>query len=221
MGDHAPKLLKRGRMARTELILWRGRPAVRKTLDPIVRIPVLTAQFGRWVLWRELRQLERAKGVPGVPRVFARPAPNIYIREYFEGEALPRAPAPPVSFFRKLEVIVAALHERGITHNDLHKEANVIVRSDGSPGVLDFQLSLSLRPGSDLYRLLVRFDRYHVVKNMRHRTGCTLTPEESELVKSTRRLRALMRGALKKPANLLTRRLFPRLLGKLPTDTDP
>ena len=117
--------------------------------------------------------------------------------------------------------IAGALHPRGITHNDLHKEANVIVQPDGSPGLLDFQLSLTLPKGSALFRILALFDRYHVVKNRRHRTKSPLTPEEEELFRRTKEIRGLHKRIIKKPMNLLTRRLFPKQLGKLPTDSDP
>jgi RIO-like serine/threonine protein kinase len=185
------------------------------------RIPLVSHQIDIWLAHRELRQLKRAEGIPGIPRVLARPARNVYLREYIEGTALPRAPTPPVEFFDRLMEIAVALHERGITYNDLHKEANVIVRPDGSPGVLDFQLSLSLPKGSALFRILTLFDRYHVVKNRRHRTKSPLSPEEEEMFRRTKEIRGLHQRIIKKPMNLLTRRLFPKALGKLPTDTDP
>jgi RIO-like serine/threonine protein kinase len=185
------------------------------------RIPFLSAEIDRYLALRECRQLRRADGVEGVPRLLARPAPNVYLREYLEGTPLPRAPAPPREFFDRLARIAAALHARGVTHNDLHKEANVIVRPDGSPGVIDFQLSLSLPRGSGLHRLLARFDLYHVAKNRRHRTGEPLSSEEEALAGGTRAVRRIHRLLVKKPMNLLTRRLFPGALGKLPTDTDP
>ncbi len=185
------------------------------------RIPLFSEQLDVWLAHRELRQLKGAEGIPGIPRVLARPARNIYFREYIDGVALPRAPTPPVEFFHELMRIVEQLHERGITHNDLHKEANVIVRPDGSPGLLDFQLSLTLPKGSTLFRILARFDRYHVVKNRRHRTKSPLTSREEELFRRTREIRDLHRRIVKRPMNLLTRRLFPKQLGKLPTDSDP
>jgi len=214
-------LLKRGRLAATERITFRGRPAVRKTLRMRPRVPFVSREIDCWLAGREVRQLEKAEGVAGVPRVLARPAENVYVREFIEGTPLPRAPPPPAAFFDELREIAASLHARGVSHNDLHKEANVIVRPDGRPGLLDFQLSLTLPKGSALHRLLARFDLYHVAKNRRHRTGVELTGEEAELFESTRRLRQWHRRLLKKPMNLLTRRLFPRALGKLPTDTDP
>ncbi|MHC4473246.1 MAG: hypothetical protein ACYS99_20065 [Planctomycetota bacterium] len=214
-------LLKRGRLARTELVTWRGRPAVKKTLRMTPRVPLLSKEIDRYLALREYRHLRQAAGIEGVPRVLARPAPNVYLREYLPGTSLPRAPAPPREFFDRLARIAAALHERGLTHNDLHKEANVIVLPDGRPGLVDFQLALRLPRGSVLHRLLVGFDLYHVAKNRRHRTGEPLTLEEEALVRSTDLLRRIHRVLVKKPANLLTRRLFPGALGKLPTDSDP
>jgi RIO-like serine/threonine protein kinase len=215
------ELLKRGRLAATERISFRGGPAVRKTLFMRPRVPGLSEDFDRWLASREVRQIRAAEGIEGVPRILAVPAPNVYVREFVFGVALPRAPTPPGEFFDALREIVLSLHARGVTHNDLHKEANVIVRPDGSPGVIDFQLSLSPPRGSDLFRLLARFDLYHVAKNRRHRTGEPLTGEEARLFEETQALRRIHRRLVKKPMNLLTRRLFPRALGKLPTDTDP
>jgi RIO-like serine/threonine protein kinase len=213
--------LKRGRLAATEIVVWRGRRAVRKTLSLHRGVPLLGRQVEVWLAAREARQLARADGIDGVPRLLARPAPNVFVREYVPGVPLPFAPAPPAGFFDRLRQIVLALHARGITHNDLHKEANVLVRPDGTPGLLDFQLSLSRPPGSELHRLLARFDLYHVAKNRRFRTGEELTGEEADLFRRTRELRRIHRTLVKRPMNLLTRRLFPGRLGKLPTDTDP
>lgn len=214
-------LLKRGRLAATERIAFRGGVAVRKTLFMRPRVPGLSEDFDRWLAAREVRQMRRAEGVEGVPRILAVPAPNVYVREYVEGTALPRAPTPPGEFFDALREIVLALHARGVTHNDLHKEANVIVTPDGRPGLIDFQLSLSPPRDSQLFRILARFDLYHVAKNRRHRTGVELTGEEARLFTETRAFRSFHRRLVKKPMNLLTRRLFPKALGKLPTDTDP
>ncbi len=216
-----PELLKGGRLALTEVVFRNGRRVVRKTVRMRLRLPLLSHQIDIWLANREMRQLRRAEGIEGVPRVLGRPARNVYLREFLEGTALPRAKTPPVAFFDRLMEITTALHARGITHNDLHKEANVIVRPDGSPGLLDFQLSLTLSKASPLFRLLCLFDRYHVVKNRRHRTGSPLNPKEEALVARTKAIRGWHKRAIKKPMNLLTRRLFPKRLGKLPTDTDP
>jgi len=217
----ARALLKRGRLAATEIVVWRGRRVVRKTLEMRPRLPLLSRQIDIWLANREVRQFQQARGIPGIPRVLARPARNVYLREYIEGVALPRAPTPSCAFFDQLMEIAGALHERGITHNDLHKEANVIVQPDGKPALLDFQLSLTLDKGSALFRVLTLFDRYHVVKNRRHRTKSLLSPEEEALFWRTKEIRGLHRRIIKKPMNILTRRLFPQRLGKLPTDTDP
>ena len=95
MSEREPVLLKRGRLAATERIEHRGRPAVRKTVRMRPRIPLVSREIDRWLAGREVRQLTRAEGVPGVPRVLARPAEHVYVREFVEGTPLPFAPAPP------------------------------------------------------------------------------------------------------------------------------
>lgn len=221
MSSPGTELLKKGRIAATEVVTRGGRRVVRKTLDVRPRIPFVARELSRWLARREYRALRWADGIPGIPRAIAMPKENVFYREYVPGTALPRAAAPAPAFFEELAAIARALHARGITHNDLHKEANVIVTPEGRPALLDFQLALRLPRGSALFRVLAAFDLYHVAKNRRHRTGEALDGEAERLFRLTRSFRRAHRLIVKKPMNLLTKRLFPRALGKLPTDTDP
>ena len=64
-----------------------------------------------------------------------------FAREHLAGVPLHLAERLPRDFFARLAELVRAVHARGVCHNDLHKEQNVLVLDDGRPALLDFQLA--------------------------------------------------------------------------------
>jgi hypothetical protein len=101
-----------------------------------------------------------------------RPA-DVLVRTFLDGVALPRAEVLPRDFFDLLAAEVRRMHALGVCHNDLHKEQNVVVRPDGRPALVDFQLASVHRPGGALWRARVAEDLRHVEKHRRRymRTG--------------------------------------------------
>jgi hypothetical protein len=59
-------------------------------------------------------------------------------------------------FYDRLQGLVAAILVRGVCHNDLYKENNILVGPDGWPAVVDFQLASVHAPTSCGFR--VRWD---------------------------------------------------------------
>ena len=45
-------------------------------------------------------------------------------------------------FFPRLQTTLAEIHRQGITHNDLSKPENILVKPDGAPILIDFQIAL-------------------------------------------------------------------------------
>jgi len=146
-----------------------------------------------WLGWlvtcREVRNLSRCKGIREVPSVLARPGRNMYVYEYIEGKSLGERPALPAGFFDDLLVAVQQIHARNLIHFDLHKPGNILVGNDGSPHVIDFQLSLcigdrfllSKRLSSGLRRRLQAYDIYHLYKHKRRLQPHLLTQAEEQL----------------------------------------
>jgi len=137
--------------------------------------------LARRLLARERRALERLAGLPGVPELerderWAR-APfegvgggggdDVLVRSWIEGQPLHAARSLPEDFFERLAELVGALHARGVCHNDLHKEQNVIAGADGWPYVIDFQLASTHAPGSRSLATRAREDLRHVEKHRR------------------------------------------------------
>ncbi len=219
--------LKRDALGRVELVDGPGGPAVRRVACG-GRIPG-TRWLARLLLARERRALEALRGVGGVARLleareaegYARapslapadgvPRPrDVLLRSWLAGEPLWQARELPQDFFERLAELVRALHARGVCHNDLHKEPNVLVGADGRPALVDFQLaSLHARRGRR-FATRAREDLRHVQKHeRRYRTeggrlaAAHLAPEARRSAAA-----ALWRVAVKPLYNLVTRRLL-------------
>lgn len=130
----------------------------------------------RLLLGRERRALEALAGLEGVPSLSPEPTARGELwRSWIEGEPLWAARVLPGDYFERLEDLVAALHARGVCHNDLHKEQNVLVGADGYPALIDFQLASVHPRGGWLFRSRCAEDRRHVEKHralyLAHRPG--------------------------------------------------
>jgi pimeloyl-ACP methyl ester carboxylesterase len=107
---------------------------VRRTLAP-------------WLLRRELRALERAAGLPGVPAPVGRVGSDALAMEYVDGIPLRRHWFPeglPPGFFDALDGILAGLAERGMAYLDLRSPTNVLCTPRLSPALVDLASTLRL-----------------------------------------------------------------------------
>lgn len=133
----------------------------------------------RALMQRERRALERLSDVHGVARLvadaeYARApskdgrvprASRVLMRSWVDGLPLQQATALPENFFELVEDLVRDLHSHGVCHNDLHKEANILVGADGYPALVDFQLA-SVHPTEDRnFRIRTMEDLRHVEKH--------------------------------------------------------
>ena len=209
------EVLKADRYARSTLLEdARGRRFVLKEsvmrLPPGVRVPPLAALLAR----HEADLFERLAGIPGIPRLTARPRPDAFLREYVEGDTVRNTDPLPEGFFASLEEVLRAVHGRGVAYVDLAKEENVLVGEDGRAWLVDFQISIA-REGP-LRALVGRFQRedlYHLSKMRLRRAPGDATEEDRRRVASRGRLGRLHRATVKKAYNLLTRHLVKRWSG--------
>ena len=173
MESQVERVLKSDAFGRVELVLTPHGRVVRRVAcgggvwgsRPVARI----------LLRRERRALEVLEGLTGVAQLSTLPrvegeSPNAgerrekLARSWIAGSALNDAKSLPLDFFDRLEELVQTLHARGVCHNDLHKEQNVLVDERGYPGLVDFQLA-SLHPKRGrTFRGRCREDLRHVQK---------------------------------------------------------
>jgi RIO-like serine/threonine protein kinase len=130
-------------------------------------------------------------------------------RSFLDGVAMYKnPPRGDLAYFRAARRLLQQVHRRGIAHNDLAKEANWLVRVDGSPALIDFQLATRGDPRSRWMRLLAREDLRHLLKHKRMYCRDKVTPVEWRLLKRTSWLRDLWIRTGKPVYRFVTRRLL-------------
>ena len=167
-----------------------------------------------WLSWlarrlcrREARALARLDGLPGTPRLLAVEAGRLR-REWIEGRPMQIARPRNSEYFRDARRLVAAMHRRGVAHNDLAKEPNWLVRPIGAPAIVDFQLALvSVRRGR-LFRILAHEDLRHLLKHKRVYCPERLTARERHILAAPAPISRLWMAAGKPVYLFVTRRLL-------------
>jgi len=99
---------------------------------------------GRALLRREWRALRVLENTEDVPRALARPDADSLVIEYVRGRSLqqlslqqPENSVLPDETSESIENLVTQLHERGVTHGDLHRD-NIMVDEDGNVALIDW-----------------------------------------------------------------------------------
>jgi len=212
--------LKLDELGRVELVDGPAGPAVR-------RVACGGGLPGsRWVahilMRRERRALRRLEGLRGVAELPELPAyvgaqspggeapraADVLLRSWIEGEPLFAVTELPRDFFERLEDLVRELHDRGVCHNDLHKEPNILVQPDGRPALVDFQLASCHAQRGRRFRTRVAEDLRHVAKHRRvYALGTGLTVS-ARLPRRRSWLAALWMLTGKRVYNLVTRRIL-------------
>jgi hypothetical protein len=161
-----------------------------------------------WLARREARALQAIAGMPATPQLL-RWDGRVLDRSYFDGAAMyQRPPHGDLAYFRRARRLLQALHRRGVAHNDLAKEANWLVLTDGTPALIDFQLAVRGRARSRWMRLLAREDLRHLLKHKRTYCPQALTPVERRLLRRRSWLREAWFATGKPVYRFITRRLL-------------
>lgn len=137
--------------------------------------------LARHLARREARALRRLHGLDGVPALLATGRDRLE-RAWIAGEPLQRRPIQDPRFFDALRRLLVAVHRRGVTHNDLAKQPNVLVREDGRPALVDFQLAKVHRRRTRWFRLCAREDLRHLLKHKRRYCEPALTTRERRIL---------------------------------------
>ncbi|MDP6410034.1 MAG: phosphotransferase [Planctomycetota bacterium] len=195
-GWQVEQVLKSDRFGSVELLHAGERRLVRRVVCP--RRHPASRVVARVLIARERRALAAIEGMAGVPRLVKEEgaaaldaadgrvvAPSEQVlRTWIAGSPLQRAERLPEDYFDLLEALVVELHGRGVCHNDLHKEQNVLVDEDGRPALVDFQLASLHRGRGGLFASRARDDVRHVRKHRQRYTrggrapGGATHPEE-------------------------------------------
>ncbi len=198
------KLLKRDLFGEVTLKnTARGRVVVRNT----GAAPWWTRWIARRLLQREARALAALDGIDGVPELVNSDR-NTLERSYLDGEPLYVAKTNDPAWFRNASRLLRKLHRAGVCHNDLAKEPNLLVRDDGSPAIIDYQLASYSRNRSKLFRITAYEDLRHLLKHKRYYRPDLLTQRERDILANPSPASRLYMGTVKPVYMFVTRRLL-------------
>lgn len=137
--------------------------------------------LARLLLRREATILAALDGLDGVPELL-RVERDRLERSYLAGTPLHKSRPQDPAFFAAAMQILRGLHRAGIAHNDLAKEPNILVRDDGRPALLDFQLAIRSAKRGRVFRLLAYDDIRHLLKHKRTYCAYALTSRERRIL---------------------------------------
>jgi hypothetical protein len=182
-----------------------------KTLDCAERdTGDATRGFGwlaRRLAAREARALEALRELPQVPRLLTWNG-RMLQRSWLPGLPLHRATPPARAYFREALTLVRRMHAAGVVHNDLAKEPNWLVGSDGRPALVDFQLAMRPRYRGRLFRMLAYDDLRHLLKHKRSYAPEALTPKERKVLAKKSAVASVWLKTGKKVYQAITRGIF-------------
>ena len=166
-----------------------------------------TRWLARYLARREVRALSRLAGTPGVPRLLATTRDSVQ-REYLDGQPMQVAQPRDAAYFKAALLLLRRLHRRGVAHNDLAKEPNWLVRVDGSPALVDYQLaSVSERRGP-WFRALAHDDLRHMLKHKRSYLPDRLSARERRILARRSWVSRAWMASVKPVYRFVTRRLL-------------
>ena len=121
---------------------------------------------------------------------------------------LHRATTCDPDYFRAAARLLRKLHRLGVVHNDLAKEANLLVSKTGLPAFIDFQLAWFAPQRGRLFRLLAYEDLRHLLKHKRSYCPARLTQRELSILEHPSFLSRAFKSTVKPVYLIITRRLL-------------
>lgn len=174
--------------------------------------------YGQLLRRHEHDVYARLKGIAGVPRWVGCVSDTAYAIEYIDALPLDHLPVMPEGFFDKLHALMTKIHSRGVGYCDANKKSNILVRPDGSPCLIDYQISLMIQPRliwplRNLIEVVVKYvqnkDIYHIFKHKRRLCPHELRSEEVALSYNRTVLHRLHR-TITKPYRAMRRRFLSK-----------
>ena len=177
----------------------------------IVRDSSTASGWIRWLarglLRREANVLAALGDLVGVPQLL-KVEHDLLARSYLPGNPMHRAKPRDPAYFTAAARLLRCLHRIGVAHNDLAKEPNLLVRSDGSPAFVDFQLATYSPHRGRLFRLLCYEDLRHLLKHKRSYCPQYLTRRELSILDNPSLASRVFMSTVKPAYLFVTRRLL-------------
>jgi len=163
--------------------------------------------LARALLRREGRALAALGNLQGFPQLLQHGSDTL-LRSHIPGEPMFRARPTDAAYFKAAATMLRRLHTQGIAHNDLAKEANILVQPDGMPGIIDFQLAWQTSSRGRCFRSAAMEDIRHLLKHKRTYRPDLLTQRERSILEKRSTAANLHRALIKPVYMFVTRRLL-------------
>lgn len=174
--------------------------------------------LARHLMRREHRALTRlalGRGIEGIPRALDIES-GMLTRSWIEATPMQLAKPRDPAYFRAAARLVRRLHAANVIHNDLAKETNWLVTTDGRPALVDFQLAMTLRQDrtanrrkrSALARSLGHDDVRHLLKHKRTYLPELLTAREKRILATPSLVSRVWMASGKRVYLFVTRKIF-------------
>jgi len=177
----------------------------------IVRDSAAAATGLRWLarrlLHREASALAMLEDIEGFAQVI-RLERDWLMRSFLDGEPMQRSRPTDPAYFKSAARMLRKMHRAGVVHNDLAKEPNFLVRPDGKPAIIDFQIAWSSPGRSKLFRLAAREDLRHLLKHKRTYCPQQLTSRERAILATPGFVALAWSRTIKPVYQFITRRIL-------------
>ena len=200
----------------------------------VLKIARTSSLLGMPMLWlgqllakHELSILKHLEDIHAVPRILGTFGKVGFVYQYIEGLSLDEKPSLPDDFFEQLQSLVNKIHTHRVAYIDMNKKGNILIRPDGSPAMIDFQISFhipqrllgSRRLTSRLLKALQKEDFYHLLKHKRRLRPDLMTDQQ---IRQSRRVSPLivLHRIIARPLTTMRRRGLAMIFRKGHITTD-
>jgi len=163
--------------------------------------------LARVLMRREARALAALAPLDGVPDLI-RVGRDSLVRSYLSGSPMQQARPTDGDYFKAAARLLRRIHRAGVAHNDLAKETNLLVRPDGRPAIIDFQLAILSPRRGRAFRLAAREDLRHLLKHKRTYCEALLTSRERQILSNPGLSSIALAKTVKPLYMFITRRLL-------------
>ena len=95
---------------------------------------------GPLLCWRECKALSKLQALDITPQLLARPDARSFVMSYHAAKQINRCQLSDAewrTFVERLRAGIAAMHDAGVTHNDLRNPSNILRDANGQPVLVD------------------------------------------------------------------------------------
>jgi predicted Ser/Thr protein kinase len=163
--------------------------------------------LARRLLHREASALALLTDMEGFAQLI-RLERDCLMRSFLDGEPMQYGKPVDPAYFKHAARLVRRMHRAGVVHNDLAKEPNFLVRPDGQPAIVDFQLAWISAQRSKLFRVAAREDLRHLLKHKRTYCPQQLTTRERTILANPSFAALAWSKTVKPVYRFVTRRIF-------------